>query len=332
MENSMLSIIVPVYHVKPYLEQCVRSLLAQTYENLEVLLIDDGSQDGSGELCDLLAAEDSRILVIHQENRGVSAARNAGLRAAKGAYIGFVDADDWIEPEMYQSMISLMEADGSDAAFCGYWEDYEQAGIPPVVHSPALTGHVDQSAAVYQCIIGTDAGYYIIGCNKCFRRKAVWQNGSPVLFPENITRSEDELWLSHVLQSVSSASLTNQPFYHWRIRAASASHVLRSDNAFRQVLEAHKESAALFAKCGWEELAMGRVYDTMFRYVWLGYYTGDRENERYFRTHLKPYRKVFWKCREFSLKRKVKFFLVDWMCLLGLPRDWVTRLEQATSK
>ncbi len=333
MEHPMLSIIVPVYNVKPYLEACVRSLLVQTYESLEVILIDDGSLDGSGELCDALAEEDPRIVVLHQKNSGVSAARNAGLRAARGSYIGFVDADDWVEPDMYGHMIGLMERDGTDAAFCGYWEDFEQEGLAPLEHAPARTGKVGHDEAVYQCIIGTDLGYYIIGCNKCFRREILWQGGEPILFPENIARSEDELWLSHVLQGLSSASLTSRMFYHWRIRAASASHTLRSDASFRQVLEAHKEAAALFAKsAGCAELAMGRVYDIMFRCVWVAYYTGDKENERYFRKHLKPYRKVFLKCREFSAMRKLKFLVVDWMCRLHLPKNWVGLVEQATSR
>ena len=101
-----LSIIVPVYKVEPYLRRCIDSILAQTFRDFELILIDDGSPDNCGAICDEYAAKDSRIIVIHQKNQGVSAARNAGLDIAKGTYLGFVDSDDWIEPEMYETMIA----------------------------------------------------------------------------------------------------------------------------------------------------------------------------------------------------------------------------------
>lgn len=101
MENTetlpLISIIVPVYNVKNYLEKCLQSICGQTYKNLEIILIDDGSSDGSGELCDLFAQRDGRIKVIHQTNAGQSAARNRGLAVAQGELLGFVDSDDWIE-------------------------------------------------------------------------------------------------------------------------------------------------------------------------------------------------------------------------------------------
>ena len=100
-----LSVIVPVYQVAPYLEKCVASILGQTFSDFEVLLVDDGSTDGSGAICDALAEQDVRVRVIHKANGGVSSARNAGLDAARGRYIGFVDADDWIEPAFYEKLV-----------------------------------------------------------------------------------------------------------------------------------------------------------------------------------------------------------------------------------
>ena len=94
MSHDLISIIIPVYNVEHYLAECLDSVLAQTYKNLEIILVDDGSIDGSGQICDNYAGKDSRIKVIHQTNAGVSAARNKGLKVAKGEYIGFVDADD----------------------------------------------------------------------------------------------------------------------------------------------------------------------------------------------------------------------------------------------
>lgn len=115
-----LSIIVPVYKVEPYLPKCIDSILSQTFTDFELILIDDGSPDRCGEICEEYAAKDDRIVVIHQANKGVSAARNAGLDIAKGKYIGFVDSDDWIEPEMYEQMLKEIQSRKTDIVFCRY--------------------------------------------------------------------------------------------------------------------------------------------------------------------------------------------------------------------
>ena len=105
MSEPLISVIVPVYNAEKYIEKCVASIRAQTYRNLEIILVDDGSCDRSGELCEAFALEDSRIVVIRKENGGVASARNAGLDAMHGDYVGFVDADDWIDPEMYEVLL-----------------------------------------------------------------------------------------------------------------------------------------------------------------------------------------------------------------------------------
>ncbi len=104
-ENPVITVIIPVYNILDCLERCVRSVTAQTYKNLEILLIDDGSTDGTGELCDRLAREDDRIRVFHKGNGGSSSARNLGLRQATGEYVGFVDSDDYIDPDMYERLL-----------------------------------------------------------------------------------------------------------------------------------------------------------------------------------------------------------------------------------
>lgn len=108
MNEFLISVIVPVYNIEDYLERCIRSIMGQTYQNLEILLVDDGSTDSSGAICDRLAEEDSRIRVFHKENGGSSSARNLGIREAKGEYIGFIDSDDYIEPDMYELMAAAV--------------------------------------------------------------------------------------------------------------------------------------------------------------------------------------------------------------------------------
>lgn len=106
-QDNLISVIVPVYNVEEYLPRCIDSILAQTYSNLEIILVDDGTKDNSNVICDEYAAKDSRIRVIHKENGGLSSARNAGIDVAKGEYIAFVDSDDWIEPDAYETMLTL---------------------------------------------------------------------------------------------------------------------------------------------------------------------------------------------------------------------------------
>ena len=129
----LLSIIVPIYNIMDCLPRCVRSICHQTYENLEIILVDDGSTDGTGALCDQLAKEDDRIKVLHKENGGSSSARNMGIEASKGAYIGFVDSDDYIEPEMYETLFQQIQKTGMQIAQVARHEIAEDGTeLPPV--------------------------------------------------------------------------------------------------------------------------------------------------------------------------------------------------------
>lgn len=121
MESVLLSIIVPVYNVENYLEECVNSILRQTWQSYEIILVDDGSTDASGKICDQYAVKNQKIKVIHKKNGGLSSARNAGLDAAKGKYIGFVDSDDYIMPEMYETLIAGLRESNAQIASCRYF-------------------------------------------------------------------------------------------------------------------------------------------------------------------------------------------------------------------
>ena len=138
MKNlPLISVIIPVYNIMEYLlKRCVHSVTAQTYQNLEILLVDDGSTDGSGPLCDQLAREDIRIKVFHKENGGSSSARNLGLKNAQGAYVGFVDSDDYVEPDMYEKLLRGMEETGAGIAQVGRDEIDEQGKRLPDICTP----------------------------------------------------------------------------------------------------------------------------------------------------------------------------------------------------
>ena len=116
--QDLISVIVPVYKVEKYLKRCVDSILAQTYPCLEVILVDDGSPDGCPAICDEYAREDRRVRVIHKENGGLSDARNAGIDAAKGKFLGFVDSDDYVHPRFYELLLQALKEEGADIAGC----------------------------------------------------------------------------------------------------------------------------------------------------------------------------------------------------------------------
>lgn len=135
-QDILLSIIVPVYNIEDCLERCVESIRQQSYRNLEILLVDDGSTDGSGAICDEFAAREERIRVFHKENGGSSSARNLGIREAKGAWLGFVDSDDWIDPDMYERLLETALAFGADIAQASRDEIDEQGRRRPDVCVP----------------------------------------------------------------------------------------------------------------------------------------------------------------------------------------------------
>lgn len=124
MRHAKISVIVPIYKAEPYLRKCLDSIAGQTYKTLEIILVDDGSPDGCGAICDEYAARDGRIKVIHQENSGVAAARNAGLGAVTGDYIGWVDSDDWVEPRMFEVMLDCASKQAADIVICGRQERF----------------------------------------------------------------------------------------------------------------------------------------------------------------------------------------------------------------
>lgn len=139
MTEPLISVIVPVFKVEPWLERCVDSIRNQTYRNLEIILIDDGSPDRCGKLCDSFAKEDDRILVVHQENRGLSAARNTGLDICHGKYIGFVDSDDFVHPEMYNRLYDDICTFGTKLAFCQPLMCYDAITKFPPIRASVVT-------------------------------------------------------------------------------------------------------------------------------------------------------------------------------------------------
>ena len=205
----MISIIVPVYKVEPYLRQCVDSILGQTYRDIEVLLIDDGSPDRCGEICDEYGAKDQRVRVFHTENRGLSAARNLGLREAKGEYIGFVDSDDWIEPDMYEVLLRRMQETGADIGVCGAWEEFPTTSKELILKDAVYSG-----AESLEALIDEDINDY--AWNKLYR----YQLFQDVLFPRGLNY-EDITIMHKVIHKAEIVVVDHSLKYHYRQRSES---------------------------------------------------------------------------------------------------------------
>ena len=205
----MISVIIPVYNVENYLRKCLDSVVSQTCRELEILIVDDGSTDGSGSICDEYKS-DPRVTVFHTENRGLSAARNLALDRAAGAWIGFVDSDDWIEPEMYETLRKKAAETGADVVECGYYIDY----VTTTVQVPAVQELIpaeEAAEAVIRGIIQTRVW------NKLYRSALFAEHR----FPEG--RCFEDIATTHKV--VQNATVAGVPgfFYHYIQRGASIS-------------------------------------------------------------------------------------------------------------
>ena len=168
ISGPLISLIVPVYNVKDYLKTCLQSILEQTYKNLEIILVDDGSDDGSSGICDEYARMDQRIKTIHLPHSGVSAARNAGLAAATGELLGFVDSDDWIDHDMYQYLYTLMQEHDADVSACTYL--LEQEGRPSKIINNTGKLYVFSRKEIIRALVKNDLVKNYLWA-KLFKRK-----------------------------------------------------------------------------------------------------------------------------------------------------------------
>ena len=212
----LISIIVPIHNVEKYVSQCIDSILKQTYKNLEIILIDDGSTDASGRICDQYKKMDPRIQVIHKTNSGVSDSRNYGLDIAKGDFVGFVDSDDWIEHDMYENLLKLCMKHRVKLACTGYVET-ENNDIQ-------ITAS-DKKELLLPC--DDLLKYMIIGNGPMNVSNAVWSRLyrrdiiKDIRFPKSVSYGEEIVFNTKVLFNAEKCIYTDERLYHYRIRVGS---------------------------------------------------------------------------------------------------------------
>lgn len=205
--ESLISVIVPIYKVEEYLDRCVNSIVNQTYKNLEIILVNDGSPDNCPQMCDEWAKKDNRIKVIHKKNGGLSDARNAGINVAAGGIISFIDSDDWIELDMFEKMINCMQEDSSDVVSCGVnWvtEDGKSLKCVSVEKNEIL----DVVSCMHEIINDNKLKQHV--WNKIYKTEII----KHIAF-EKGKYHEDAFWSYQVFGRVNRVSLMRDAFYNY---------------------------------------------------------------------------------------------------------------------
>ena len=297
--QDLISVIVPVYKVEKYLKRCVDSILAQTYPCLEVILVDDGSPDGCPAICDEYAREDRRVRVIHKENGGLSDARNAGIDAAKGNFLGFIDSDDYVHPRFYELLLQALKEEGADIAGCDVKKIYETGTVEEeekeAVRSEIYSGR-EATANLY------DAQLYlksVVIWNKLYKKELF----KDVRFPKGKLH-EDEFTSYRLLYQSKSVVYIDRAYYFY---------FQREDGIMGQkqkkispvALEAYEQMETFFREKGEKDLLqmmMYRYLSMVRRYASDAVKSKDEEEVRlgryYDKKFRRDYRKYIWKIRK----------------------------------
>lgn len=256
--SPKVSVIVPVFNCEQYLERCLESLRAQTLQNIEVILVNNGSTDGSGDILRRYAEEDSRFVLFEQENMGIQGSRNRGLAEARGDYVGFVDADDFVEPSMFSLLLEKAASTESDISICDYRMTYRGHETKGVL---GLSDEVTEVSG-----LGRDIFYlrYFgknpVVWNKLYRRSLLIENGLHF----EVGHGEDLLFHLRLLPYVKRLCVSSQALYHYVQRHASAAHSLT---------EATDKDITLLSKY-MEDAKSGRTVDHLSMLAFSNIFTG----------------------------------------------------------
>lgn len=311
--QKLISVIVPIYNVGDYLEQCIHSICNQTYENLEIILVDDGSTDRSGEICDEYARRDERVKVIHKENGGASDARNAGIVAATGDYISFIDGDDWIDKNMYEVLSRYAEQNNLDVMCCQLQGESENG--KQIANTEEIINFRIMNSDELLCYV--ISRYENSVCNRLFRRRLI----SDMRFP--IHRCyEDIPFAVNALLRVNQGGYVDNAFYHYRARATSETGTrlvtVFSQKELNDLLPFMKEKAVVLYNAGKEELGDECLFQYLYEIISILSVIKNRRSQQQeyksLKLELKSYRKWIMKYARSSASLQKKRILICGCC------------------
>ncbi len=256
--EELISIIVPVYNVEEYLEKCVESIINQTYKNIEIILVDDGATDNSGKICDELGKKDDRIIVIHKANGGLSDARNAGLKIAKGEYIGFVDSDDYIAEDMFETLYNLNKKYNSEISIVSFYEIYKGKVIG--VRDSKKLEELTKIEAIRELLIDTNIQSY--AWNKLFKKELF----EGLEFPTN-KNFEDIATTLLLFEKANKVVLLEDPKYYY-VRRDNSIIGVRNYKTYKDYLDViYDKYNYLDGK--YEELDLYNAYNYIINMIWV---------------------------------------------------------------
>lgn len=218
--EDLITVIIPVYNAEKYIAECLESLINQTYKNLEIIVINDGSKDNSGTICDQYKEKDSRIQVIHKENGGVSLARNSGLEIAKGKYIAFVDGDDYLDKEYFEKMLKILKEKQVDIVLCGFNRVYDNS-IEKVTKGKSLIMNKEEFLTD---ILNVQGGAGIVH-SKLWKKEVIQGTN----FDKDIKIGEDSYFCIQAVKNVNNVYVLDEALYNYRFNNASAVRKYKKD-------------------------------------------------------------------------------------------------------
>lgn len=273
-ENPLISVIVAVYNAEEWLHRCIDSIINQTYTNLEIILVDDGSVDDSSHICDEYADKDDRIKVIHKANGGVSDAINTGLSMVNGEYIGFVDDDDYIVPEMYEELLNAITENKVDMVLCDCTYVDEQGVAIADEISPIKKTEIIKPCEYLRRLAEPKSGYYVTIWNRLYKKDVL----SNIMFPKGRT-NEDGYVVHSIIKNCNNILVIKKSYCFYTQRAASISRN-PSPNQYFDIIEALIGRIRFYKEEGYEQLipsSMQELYELFMQirrhYIFRGHKT-----------------------------------------------------------
>ncbi len=299
--QNCISVIIPVYNVEKYLNRCVESVINQTYKNLQIILVDDGSSDSSPDICDKYVQTDSRILVVHKTNGGVSSARNVGLNKATGKYVTFIDSDDWVHPQFLETLYTFINQGNFQLCSIDFETKFNQSTFFDFLDIPSIN-----AVCYYGIELIENSNVFRYVCGKLYLRQ-ILEN---LKFNENIKLSEDALFNTTLFakQNINAICLDQKLYYYFQ-RPDSAVHSIQTDEIVKVA-----ESYFNLANTASNVKIRSAIFINSIKSFLLSRYSAKiLKNKNVFfvsKSNLKSCNKILLRDRNISLIKKIKYFIL----------------------